>query len=88
MEEKQEKRTFLRERFLRMLTAIWDSEAEFTLHNNRTTRAKFGSADVDILHFQVTDLETPLGIQPAALLRTGDIISFTVDVPRYSNGDK
>ena len=70
-----------------MMTSIYNNEITIKLHNGRTSKAKFGSADVDILHLQVTDLETPLGTVPAAILRTGDIVSFTVEVPRNNNGD-
>ena len=80
-ETKQEQRTFLRERFLRFLTSIQKSPAQFALVNGNTVSANFGSSDVDILHIQVTDLETPLGKQPEALLRSTDITSFTTEIP-------
>ena len=80
-ETKQEQRTFLRERFLRFLTSIQKSSAQFALANGNTVSANFGSSDVDILHIQVTDLETPLGKQPEALLRSTDITSFTTEIP-------
>ena len=84
---KQEQRTFLRERFLRLLTSVQNSQAQFTLVNGNTISAAFGSSDVDILQFQVSDLRTPLGTQPDAILRTTDISSFTVQVPGPSENN-
>jgi len=82
----QEQRTFLRERFLRLLNNIWNVPVDITLSNKNTTKAQFGCADVDVLHFQVNNLETPLGALPSALLRSSDIISMslTVDNPNIS----
>ena len=80
-EEKQIQRTLLRERFLRFLTSIKDVPTEFVLCNNMVINAKFGSSDVDIQHFQVSDLQTPIGQQPAAILRTTDIVSATLRMP-------
>ncbi|ELU05470.1 hypothetical protein CAPTEDRAFT_202716 [Capitella teleta] len=77
-EEQQQQRTFLRERFLRLLTSIKDKPTTFLLHNKREVQAKFGASDVDILHLQVNDLETPLGKHKAALLRTSDVIMMDV----------
>ncbi len=84
---KQEQRTYLRERFLRLLTSIQNCQAEFNLVNGNRVSAAFGSSDVDILQFQVSDLRTPLGTQPDAILRTTDISSFTVQVPARSENN-
>ena len=80
-EIKQEQRTYLRERFLRLLTSIQKLPAQFTLVNGNTVTATFGSSDVDVLHVQVNNLDTPLGRQPEALLRSTDIISFSTKIP-------
>ena len=80
-EIKQEQRTYLRERFLRLLTSIQKLPAQFTLVNGNTVTANFGSSDVDVLHVQVNNLDTPLGRQPEALLRSTDIISFSTEIP-------
>ena len=80
-ETKQEQRTFLRERFLRFLTNIQKLPAQFSLVNGNTVSATFGSSDVDVLHIQVNDLETALGRQPDALLRSTDITSITTEIP-------
>ena len=71
-QSEQIQRTLLRERFLRLLTALKGQPAEFVLSNNQTVKAKFLCSDVDVLHVQVSDLQTPLGIQKNAVLRTSD----------------
>ena len=85
LEVKQEQRTFLRERFLWLLTSLTDLPTEFELYDHTHLRAMFAAADVDFLNLQVNNLQTPIGIQPAALLRTMDIISFHVDVTGVAN---
>ncbi|NXE57780.1 GEMI7 protein, partial [Casuarius casuarius] len=39
--------------------------------------ARFGASDLDGLNFQVSELQTPLGVQKEALLRCADIIAYT-----------
>ena len=82
LEEKQGQRVFLRERFLRLLTSVWSVPTEFTLHNQVNVRGKFTAADIDVLNFLVEDLETPMGTHPATLLRTTDIISMKMKLPK------
>ncbi len=80
-EEQQHQRTFLRERFLRMLTSVSGWGLEVRLCNEDVVTAKFGACDVDILHLQVNDLKTPIGTHPSAILRTSDIVSVCVTPP-------
>lgn len=84
IQEQQAQRTFLRERFLRLLTSISDLPAEIVLCNKKKVNARFGSSDVDILHFQVNNLHTPIGVQPSAILRTTDIISLSIQLDSAS----
>ena len=74
--KQQEDRAFLRERFLKTLLAMSGCKVTFDLQERTSVRATFGTSDVDILCFQVSDLETPIGVQEQALLRCSDIISF------------
>ena len=78
MEEpnQQEDRAFLRQRFLKTLMVMSGCQVSFDLQQRTSVRATFGTSDVDILRFQVTDLETPIGVQKQALLRCSDILSF------------
>ncbi|NXU63872.1 GEMI7 protein, partial [Horornis vulcanius] len=49
----------------------------FSLWNGLGVDAEFGAADVESGTFQVDSLQTPLGIQRAALLRCGDVLEFS-----------
>jgi len=53
VELQQKQRTFLRERFLRLLAGINDQRAEFLLVNGNSVFARFCVSDLDILQFQV-----------------------------------
>ncbi|XP_066541242.1 gem-associated protein 7 isoform X2 [Hoplias malabaricus] len=77
LKEEQQLRSELRERFLRTLIAMTDKQVEFSLYEKVRVRARFGASDIDILNFQVSDLQTPLGVQKEALLRCQDMISFS-----------
>ena len=76
VQQEQEDRAFLRERFLKSLNAMANRQIEFTLHEHTVVQATFGSSDVDVLRFQVSELTTPIGIQKEALLRCSDIVSY------------
>ncbi|XP_026865893.2 gem-associated protein 7 [Electrophorus electricus] len=79
-EEEQRLRSELRERFLRNLIAMTGKQVQFKLYEKVQVQAKFGASDIDILNFQVSDLQTPLGVQKEALLRCQDMISFSFDL--------
>jgi len=81
LKEQQKKRTFLRKRFLSLLNNISSVPVEFMLVNGKQAKAGFGHSDVDVLHLQVNNLQTPLGKIPVALLRTSDIISYKFTLP-------
>ncbi|XP_067275884.1 gem-associated protein 7 isoform X1 [Pseudorasbora parva] len=79
-EEEQRLRSDLRERFLRTLLLMTDKRVEFDMHERVRVRARFGASDIDVLNFQVCDLETPLGVQKEALLRCQDVISCSFEL--------
>lgn len=79
-EEEQRLRSDLRERFLRTLLSMTDKQVEFNMHEKVRVRARFGASDIDVLNFQVSDLETPLGVQREALLRSQDVISCSFEL--------
>ena len=58
VELQQKQRTFLRERFLRVLAGINNQRAQFSLVNGNTVFARFCVSDLDILQFQVTIYKT------------------------------
>ncbi|XP_053908861.1 gem-associated protein 7 [Cuculus canorus] len=70
-------RAALRLRYLRALAAARGRPARFCLHAGVGVDAVFGAADVDAVAFQVDALQTPLGVQAAALLRCTDVLAFS-----------
>ncbi|KAI2653841.1 gem-associated 7 [Labeo rohita] len=79
-EEEQRLRSELRERFLRTLLLMTDKQVQFDMFEKVRVRATFGASDIDVLNFQVSDLETPLGVQKEALLRCHDMISCSFEL--------
>lgn len=75
---KQEQRTFLRERFLRLLTSQKGAPVQFQLHERTAVQGILGPVDIDFAHVQVTDLKTPMGVVPKAVLRTSDIVCMKI----------
>ncbi|KAG8143532.1 putative Lipoma-preferred partner protein [Naja naja] len=80
LEQEQEARVALRERYLRSLLAMAGQPVNFTMYKKVNVMAFFGTSDIDILNFQVSQLQTPLGVQREALLRCSDIISYSFEV--------
>ncbi|XP_061734355.1 gem-associated protein 7 isoform X1 [Nerophis ophidion] len=76
----QSARAQLRERFLRCVLATSNKKVHFHMHDNVKVEATFGASDIDLLHFQVSDLHTPIGVQKEALIRCQDVISYSFDL--------
>ncbi|TRY83100.1 hypothetical protein DNTS_003568, partial [Danionella cerebrum] len=79
-EEEQQMRSKMREQFLRVLLLMAHKRVDIELHGKLRMRAQFGTSDIDVLNFQVSDLETPLGVQKEALLRCNDLISCSFEL--------
>ena len=79
IEDEQNARAFLRERFLRTLFASYNKLACFSMHEKTQVEAIFRATDIDMENFQVSELQTPMGVLPEALLRSSDVLLFTVD---------
>ena len=79
IEDEQNARAFLRERFLRLLFACCDKPARFSMHERTQVQAIFRGTDIDMENLQVSELQTPMGVLPEALLRSSDVLSFTVE---------
>lgn len=77
-ELKQEQRTILRERFLRMSAAITGQSANICMHEKTNVQCTLGHFDIDVQHVQVKDLLTPMGKIPHAVLRLNDVISIHI----------
>uniref|UniRef100_A0A8C0GLC2 Gem nuclear organelle associated protein 7 n=1 Tax=Chelonoidis abingdonii TaxID=106734 RepID=A0A8C0GLC2_CHEAB len=80
LEREQQARVALRERYLRSLIAMVGHTIHFTMYERVSVSAFFDASDIDILNFQVSDLQTPLGVHREALLRCSDIISYTFEL--------
>lgn len=80
LEEEQRCRSELRERFLRTLIKMTNKPVNFDMYEGVQVQARFGASDIDVLNFQVSELQTPIGVQKEALLRCQDMISFSFDV--------
>jgi len=70
----------LREKFLQFLLFAVEKETVFSLHENTSVKGMFAACDSELLQIIVTDLQTPSGLRKEAILRTSDIISFTMDI--------
>ncbi|XP_048474343.1 gem-associated protein 7 isoform X2 [Rhincodon typus] len=80
LKEEQRSRSTLRERFLRSLIVMAGKTVDFTMYERVSVTATFAASDIDILNFQVSHLQTPLGIQKEALLRCPDIIAYAFNL--------
>lgn len=75
----QESRSFLRERFLRALFALSNKPCTFSMYERTKVEATFRSTDIETTAFQVSNLVTPMGVFPEALIRASDVLTITVD---------
>ncbi|XP_077192742.1 gem-associated protein 7 isoform X2 [Paroedura picta] len=80
LEREQQGRVALRERYLRSLLAMAGRPVSFTMYEKVSVTALFGASDIDVLNFQVSELQTPLGVQREALLRCSDIIAYSFEL--------
>ncbi|XP_069500737.1 gem-associated protein 7 [Ambystoma mexicanum] len=80
LKREQKARAMLREHYLRSLVGMAGKSVCFTMYEKRTVEACFGTSDIDILNFQVSNLQTPLGVQKEALIRCPDVISYSFEL--------
>ncbi|NXE31011.1 GEMI7 protein, partial [Ardeotis kori] len=73
----QAARATLRRRYLRGLAAARGRPARFRLRGGVEVDAVFGAGDVGATAFQVDALQTPLGVEGAALLRFVDVLVYS-----------
>ena len=71
--------TELRLEFLNILTSLEGRAANFNLYKKSSpSSGTFRGSDRDILHFGVSDFETPTGVLKSAIVRTTDIDCMTI----------
>ncbi|XP_068090676.1 gem-associated protein 7 [Hyperolius riggenbachi] len=74
----QKLRSSLRQLFLRSLLASAGLPVTFTMYQRVSVSAeRFNACDMEAHNFQVSNLQTPLGVQDEALIRGPDIISYS-----------
>ena len=74
----QRSRAFLRERFLRALFAVSNRPCTFRMYEKTVVNATFRSTDIETTAFHVSNLVTPMGVLPEALIRASDVLTITV----------
>ncbi|CAL8361948.1 unnamed protein product [Merluccius merluccius] len=80
LQTEQHARSMMRERFLRCLLSMANKQIQFDMYERVKVNATFGASDIDVLNFQVSDLQTPIGVQSEALIRCQDVISYSFDM--------
>ena len=78
-EDEQKVGAYLRERFLRSIFAAYNKPVCFLMQEKTQVEAIFRATDIDMENFEVSELQTPMGVVSEALLRSSDVLSFTVD---------
>lgn len=86
-EVKQNQRAILREKFLKMLKQMENKKLTIQTYNGACVNGTFRSCDYDILNVHVSNLHTPIGTVPEALVRVNDIVfmKFSLDSQSLHN---
>jgi hypothetical protein len=77
-QSKQETRTFLRERYLRLMAAINDQNADINMYGKTKVTGTLKAMDINVQSLQISNLQTPIGVIPDATLRLGDIRTISI----------
>ena len=85
----QKTTTELRLDFLNILTKLEGKKAQFNLYKkNSSSSGVFRGSDRDILHFAVSEFESPTGVLNSAIVRTTDIDCMMIPVTLDKVSDK
>jgi gem associated protein 7 len=76
LESDQNDLAMLRQKTLQMFKWLKNKPVKFQMHKGASVKANYRAVDYDILNIQVSNLETPIGKMPEALLRVNDITFF------------
>ena len=77
---KQEQRALLRSRFLRMLNYMENKKMTIETYQGASVFGNFRSIDYDITNIHVSNLETPIGLMPEAIVRYSDILKIKFQI--------
>ncbi|CAI6364187.1 unnamed protein product [Macrosiphum euphorbiae] len=72
--------SFLRERFLSVISKLEGKPCTAILYDNSKVKATFVATTGAYNHIAVEDLHTPIGTVSSALIRTKDIQSLEIDI--------
>ena len=75
-EEQQRQLAEMREKFLKVLKYMENKQLEIETYRGAQVNAQFRSVDYNLTNWHVSNLNTPIGIVPEALLRTSDIVTM------------
>ena len=78
--KEQGARSELRQKFIISLKWIYNKPAKFHLHEKTNVTAVFRATDIDFETLIVSDLQTPIGPLPEAILRSSDVLSLEVEM--------
>lgn len=74
-------RSHLRRQFLSMLSSMHKKNIKLYLYEcDIPLSAKFQACQPSMDHFLVSDLQTPIGVQKWALIRTSDVVEIHFDI--------
>uniref|UniRef100_A0A1B6DGM1 Gem-associated protein 7 n=1 Tax=Clastoptera arizonana TaxID=38151 RepID=A0A1B6DGM1_9HEMI len=71
-------RSFLRERFLRIISHLSDKTCELSMYENTNVKAIYQGCDNLFTKIILKNLECPLGIVSSAVVRINDIIVLKI----------
>ena len=81
IEKLQKTTTDMRLDFLKILNKIEGKQASFSLYKRKNLASGiFSGSDRDVLHFAVSEFESPTGLMNSAIIRTTDIDCMTIPI--------
>lgn len=82
-------RSRLRTHFLRTLSSLASQGRPCSVHmvEGPSVTGVLRAADLELEHLGVSQLATPIGVLPSAILRTNDIVSVVVNFDRCGDPD-
>ena len=81
IEKLQKTTTDMRLDFLKILNKIEGKQASFSLYKRKNSASGiFSGSDRDVLHFAVSEFESPTGLMNSAIIRTTDIDCMTIPI--------
>lgn len=77
-----------RERFLRLLLAAENNEAQFRMYESTTVTGTFQTTDASFENIAVSELKTPIAVYEATRLRVSDVLTISLDMIEAEENDK